>query len=444
MRSLALKIFLGFWAIHALIFLVLALLPDPNANRRLLDRVQNDGTLAATLYERRDAGVCSDFLAGVERSESAHVVLYSAALGPICRSSATSDEGLDRPVLSDAGRGGVVKTVSGREVCAMTVVGPSGRAYRIAFIATSHRPLDPWKPGLPVDFLVTAVLVSGVVCLLLARYLAAPLHRMREATHRLKAGDLGARAGFANRKDEIGDVVRDFDVMADRIQSLVQGQKQLLSDISHELRSPLARLGVALELARRTAGPRAEGHLARIDTEAGRMNDLIGRLLALGRDEQAESSARMVTFDLVDIVRQVAEDAQYEAGRAGRRVELSGEPHAPVYGDPVLAAGAIDNVVRNAIRYTSPDSPVQIRIASSAKSAQVVVRDHGPGVPDTELDRIFLPFYRMDASRDRGSGGIGLGLSIARRSVAVMGGAISAANADGGGLQVTISLPASP
>ncbi len=442
MRSLAFKIFLGFWTIHAVIFLVLALLPDPNANRRLLDRAEHDGTLAATLYEQRDGGVCSDFLASVERAGSAHVALYTAALSPVCRSTTAVDDAPYRTVISSAGRGGLVRTVSGREVCAMVVAAPSGVTYRVAFIAKANGPLDPWRPGLPVDFLVTAALVSLVVCLLLAWYLVAPLRRMREATRRLKEGDLAARAGFANRNDEIGEVVRDFDLMADRIQSLVQGQKQLISDISHELRSPLARLGVALELARRSAGPAAEGHLARIDTEAGRMNDLIGRLLALDRGEHADSSNRMVAFDLVDVVRRVTDDAQYEAGRGGTRVDLSGASHASVHGDPVLAASAIDNVVRNAIRYTAPNSSVDVRVARSAAATEVVVRDHGPGVPDTELERIFLPFYRMDASRNRESGGSGLGLSIARRAMAVMGGTITAVNAEGGGLRVTISLPA--
>lgn len=442
MRSLAVKIFVGFWTIHAVIFLILALLPDPNQNGRLLDRVRHDGVLAASLYESRDAQACSDFLASVERAGTARVSLYAPALAPVCRSSASMDDAPYRSLVGRAGAAGVVTKVSGREVCAMAVVGPSGKAYRIAFVAKTNSPLDPWRPGLPVVFLVTAVIVSGVVCLLMAWSFAAPLKRMREATRRLKEGDLGARVGFASRNDEIGDVVRDFDLMADRIQSLVQGQKQLLSDISHELRSPLARLGVALELAHRTAGSGAESHLARIETEAGRMNDLIGRLLTLGRDEHAEAAANLVDFNLADIVRPIGEDAQYEAGRVRKRVELSGAAHALVHGDPVLAASAIDNVVRNAIRYTAPDTVVQIVVSQSSGFARVVVRDHGPGVPESELERIFLPFFRIDASRNRQSGGIGLGLSIARRSVGIMGGTITAANADGGGLRVTLTLPA--
>jgi signal transduction histidine kinase len=440
MRSLAFKIFVGFWTIHALIFIVVAFVPDPNRTARLRDIVKSEGRLAAALYEESEPGVCSRFLASIGETHSANVSLYNPALLPVCQSGQDIDDRAYRPIAAAASAGGVVTEVSGREVCAVTVTSRSGQPYRIAMAATTAEPLDPWQPRFAFGVVVSLVLVSGIVCLGLASYLAAPLRKMREATHRLREGDLSARVGVESRNDEIGDVVRDFDVMADRIESLVHGQQQLLSDISHELRSPLARLGVAVELARRTAPPGADSHLARIETEAGRMNELIGRLLQLSR-EHAESQVRLTDFDLGGIVRRVVEDAQYEAGRTGRRVELSGEEAVPAHGDPVLAASAVDNVVRNAIRYTPAGSSVGVILSLSSDTAEVAIRDHGPGVPPAELERIFQPFYRLDASRTRESGGIGLGLSIARRSVGVMNGAIRAANAPDGGLQVTISLP---
>jgi len=313
----------------------------------------------------------------------------------------------------------------------------------LGLVPRSGPPPAGGRPPFPYDLLVTAIIVSGVVCLGLAGYLTAPLRRMRAATRRLTEGDLSARAGagFGSRRDEIGDVVRDFDTMAERIESLLHAQQQLLSDISHELRSPLARLNVALELARRTAGGAAEAHLARIESEAERMNELVGRLLALSRAETAGARAPIEEFDLGEVVQRVANDAQYEANRAGKRVDVSVHGQAVLRGDPVLIASAIENVVRNAIKYTPPDSAVDVTATVTAGHAQVVVRDHGSGIPEADLARVFLPFYRVDGSRDRESGGTGLGLSIAQRAVASQGGTIRADNAEGTGLQVTITLP---
>jgi two-component system, OmpR family, sensor histidine kinase CpxA len=444
MRSLAFKIFGAFWTIHAVIFVVLAFLPDPNGTAHLRDITRTEGRLAAAILEETDAGTCAKFVAGVGRAHAADVTLYNSSFLPVCRSSAGIDDRTYRAAVAGATPDGVVTEVGGREVSAVTFSVRGGQEYRFALAATSDRHLDPSPPRFPVAALLTVVFVSGTVCLILAWYLAAPLRRMREATHRLREGDLSARAGFASRNDEIGDVVRDFDLMADRIESLVQGQKQLLSGISHELRSPLARLGVAVELARRNASPAADAHLQRIEAEAARMNELIGTLLDLSREDFAQSRPDFADFDLAAVVGGVVADAQYEAGRTGRRVELSGEKAATAHGNPKIAATAIDNVVRNALRYTPQGSSVDVALSESGGFAVVSVRDHGPGVPPAELERIFEPFYRLDSSRNRESGGFGLGLSIARRSAAIMGGTVTASNAEGGGLQLVISLPRAP
>jgi signal transduction histidine kinase len=299
-----------------------------------------------------------------------------------------------------------------------------------------------WMPIIPTPVLVAAVLVSAVVCFLLARHLASPLKRVREASGRLAAGDLHARAGalVRPRRDEIGDVVRDFDAMAERLHLLVSSQKQLLSDISHELRSPLARLQVAVELARRKAGPDAEKHLNRIEVEGTRINEMIGQLLTLARaDSDTPPIAELA--DLDQIVKHVASDTDYEARQSGREVHVSDSREALVMGDAALLASAVENVVRNAVRYTPSGTSVDISLEATPTHARIVVRDHGPGVPPDDLERIFLPFHRVGAARDRNSGGTGLGLSIAARAANVHGGSIHAVNAAGGGLQVTISLP---
>jgi len=295
---------------------------------------------------------------------------------------------------------------------------------------------------IPTPVLVAAVVVSAVVCFLLARHLAAPLKRVREASGRLAAGDLGARAGslVRPRRDEIGDVVRDFDAMAERLHLLVSGQKQLLSDISHELRSPLARLQVAVELARRKAGPEAENHLNRIEAEGTRMNEMIGQLLTLGRAD-SDRPAIAEEVDLSDIVRSVATDTDYEARQTGREVRVQRSDPAIVLGDAALLSSAIENVVRNASRYTHTGTAVDISLEATPTHGRIRVRDHGPGVPPHETERIFLPFHRVSAARDRDSGGTGLGLSIAARAVNAHGGSIRATNAEGGGLEVSIDIP---
>jgi two-component system, OmpR family, sensor histidine kinase CpxA len=440
--SLAIKIFLSFWLIHALIFAVLALVPDPGADAMFLDHARRDAWAAAVLYERHGQADCSRFLAVAHERAATQIGLYDTRARLLCSSTSPIDDAPYRSYLTPGGNADVLRSIGNREVAVLTVGGPSGTPYRAALVTLPGAVREPQGRPIPYGFLVTAVIVSGVVCLLLARSLASPLQRMRAATHRLKEGDLSARAGsgFAGRNDEIGDVVRDFDSMAERIESLVRAQRQLLSDISHELRSPLARLNVALELARRTSGPAAEGHLGRIEMEAERMNDLIGRLLALARAENA-GTGHAEDFDLEKIVQRVTDDAQYEARRMGKSVSLPVHDSAPMHGDPSLLASAVENVVRNAVRHTAPGSAVEVLVTTTGTHAQVAIRDHGPGVPDSELDRVFAPFHRVDASRDRESGGVGLGLSIAHRAVATLGGTITAENADGGGLKVTITLP---
>ena len=440
--SLAVKIFLSFWLIHALIFVVLALAPDPGASARLIDRASDDGQLAAAFLEEAGPGACDRFLGAVQGRRHWQTALLAEGDRPACGVAIKADSATYARVVAGSSREGTVVETGGGSIVAITVPGPSGRLYKVVTVRPAGTADGRRRPPVPWGFLITSIVVSGVVCIVFARYLASPLQRMRAATHRLREGDLAARAaaGLEGRQDEIGDVVRDFDAMAERIESLVQAQRQLLSDISHELRSPLARLNVALELARRTSSGAAETHFARIESEAERMNDLIGRLLALSKAETV-GQGYAEEFDLADIVRRVAEDARYEAHRGGKGVELSVQGKAILRGDPVLVASAIENVVRNAVRYAPPGSKVEVGMTAGDGPARVVVRDHGAGVPEAELERVFLPFHRVDASRDRESGGTGLGLSIAQRAVASQGGAVTAANAEGGGLEVVITLP---
>jgi two-component system sensor histidine kinase CpxA len=266
---------------------------------------------------------------------------------------------------------------------------------------------------------------------------------------------------LGRRRDELASLAADFDVMAEKIQSLVDSQRRLLGDISHELRSPLARLNVALELARQRSGAEATSALERIQREAEILNEMIGQLLALTRLESGTDEILKTQFDLASLVRDVAGDADFEARSRERSVKCEANESCRVVGNEQLLRRAVENVVRNAVQYTAVGTEVEVKlecvaaeeesdektssskhkVQSSKHGAVITVRDHGAGVPESALGKIFRPFYRVDDARDREAGGVGLGLAIAERAVRLHGGTVVASNAADGGLVVTINLP---
>ncbi|MGC4086271.1 MAG: ATP-binding protein [Vicinamibacterales bacterium] len=421
MRGLALKIFLSYWATQIAVIAAFAYLPDRGGSLRLADHILHDGMVAARLLESSGAATCDAYADAVEASIAFRLQLQDADGARVC---------------------GVRGAVDAKPYERYTVE-TGGQRYIAAGIPLPAFAVSGVTPSFPWGNVLFAVLVSGIVCFALARYLASPLREVRDVSYRLAAGDLQARAGPAVgvRRDEIGELVRDFDTMAARIEALVHSQSQLLSDISHELRSPLARLNVALELARRKAGPEARADLDRLEAEAARMNQLIGRVLALARAESPEAARPFEPVEMIDVLSVVTDNAEYEAREQHKRVRFDAEARPSVLGDPELLASAVDNVVRNAVRYTAEGTTVDVRLLEQGGDAVVIVRDRGPGVPPAELERIFTPFHRVDAGRHRDAGGHGLGLAIARRAVALHKGTITAAPADGGGLEVLIRLP---
>jgi two-component system sensor histidine kinase CpxA len=228
----------------------------------------------------------------------------------------------------------------------------------------------------------------------------------------------------------------------------MESQSRLLKDVSHELRSPLARLSVALGLARQQAAPGAQGALNRIELEADRLNQLIQRLLTISRLETETDSILKTRLSLRDLVEHVVRDAEYEMQDRGCRVSAEPTDEYPVDANPDLLRSAIENVVRNAVRYTAHGTTVDVRlerrIGDHGEDIVVRVLDSGPGVPDEELEKIFEPFYRIDDARNRQTGGAGLGLSIADRAVRLHGGRVRASNRPEGGLEVEIRVPAAP
>jgi two-component system sensor histidine kinase CpxA len=293
-----------------------------------------------------------------------------------------------------------------------------------------------------------ALTVSGLICYFLTRYLTRPILRLRAVSQQISAGQLSARAdaGLESRRDEMGDLVRDFNSMANTTETLISSQRQLLYDVSHELRSPLARLNVALDLLRGRVGEVPALNHMQIDLQ--RLNETIGRLLTVAKLEASSTLQHSARVNLLDLVSSIAADVDFEAQERGSRVEVAESNDLAVLGDPSLLRSAIENVLRNALRFTAPGTPVEVLLqaapAFNGDRAIIVVRDHGPGVPPEELIRIFKPFYRLFESRGNDSNGAGLGLAIAERILRLHGGRICATNADGGGLSVEIILPRMP
>ncbi len=294
---------------------------------------------------------------------------------------------------------------------------------------------------------VAAILAAALTWLGFFRYSTMPLRRLRKVTQQLAGGDLSARVGegLVHRKDEVADLARDVDRMAERIESLVGAHQRLIRDVSHELRSPLARLNVALELARQSAGPNHSAPFDRIERESDRLNELIGQLLMLTKLESESGSIKRSELDISALVAEIAKDADFEAKNNNRQVTAAVSEKIILNGNSELLRQAIENLVRNAVRYTEQGTSVEISIKKKMSSGRncvhIEVRDHGPGVPESALYDIFRPFYRVNDARERQSGGTGVGLAISDRAVRLHGGSLRAFNATGGGLIMEMELP---
>lgn len=360
-----------------------------------------------------------------------------------------------RSVVTGAFLGGSAVFDSGGQdgpsFIARRVQTPSGARYvgveQMNFHGRGFGPLGQWlRPNARTfaRFGVVALLM-GAFCFGLARYLSAPARKLRAATLQFAGGDLSTRVApqMGRRRDELADLGRDFDAMAERIEELVTAQSRLLSDISHELRSPLARLNVAVELAADTADGETSVYLERISEESAELDALIGQLLTLQRLESRETGVLKTDFDLAGLVSQVVADVDFEARSRGARVELKQLDACELQGNPELLKSAIQNVARNAVLH-SGQSRVEVSLQKQPTEAVLSVRDFGVGVPLDSLDKLFDPFYRVATARDRQSGGTGLGLSITKRAVEAHGGTVQAFNAQGGGLRVEMRLPLTP
>ena len=300
--------------------------------------------------------------------------------------------------------------------------------------------------GFPELLILSAVLVSGLLCGVLAWSLLSPIRHLQRATNRMAEGELGAQAqSVSHRGDEIGQLGKDFNRMSARVEDLLRNQKRLLADISHELRSPLARLQVSIGIAHQHNPTEHDDvmqkQLQRIEKEAHQIESMLGQLLSLSRLEALQDTPNPEQFALWPLLTALVEDADFEARATGKSVQLFGDNHVIVNGDRDFITRAVDNVLRNAVKYSA--TKVEMQVTQHLDTISLEISDDGPGVPEAELKHLYTPFYRVSSSRERATGGTGLGLAIAKQAVEVQGGQILAHNRqDKSGLVVEITLPA--
>ena len=320
------------------------------------------------------------------------------------------------------------------------VTTPDGR--RLAVAAARMAPprlVDLLEPKGLVAPIAILLLATGLFAMWLARHLTRPVEALRSATRQLATGALDTRVGppTSSRHDEIGDLARDFDAMTERIQRLVEGHRRLLRDVSHELRSPLSRLGVALELVRSSG---STDHLERIAIESERLEAMIASLLEVSRLEASPQPPS--ELNLAELIQLVVDDAQLEAEAREIAIAFHHDVHSPVVrGHRDLLASAVENVIRNAARHTDVGTTIAVHLTRDDNETVLTIRDHGPGVPEDTLSRLFEPFFRVEDARERERGGVGLGLAITQRAVDQHGGHVTARNHSEGGLEVEIRLP---
>jgi two-component system sensor histidine kinase CpxA len=399
------------------------------------------GSQIANVYETKGEAAATAMIADVTREGRFRVWLYTIDGDFVAGPSRLADADA---VLSAGARDDAERTVGAESLLARAATSASGARYVIIWEAPRwlRTQFSPLRLSMR---LVALILTGGAVCALLTWQITKPIRTLRHAARRFADGDLTTRVSTApelRRGDELTELARDFDHMAARIEEFVTSQQQLLADISHELRSPLARLSLALDLARRRLGDDVPEH-QRIEREIQRLNALIEQLLTLAGLQRQSDPLGRETVNMRELVHDIAQDARFEAEAAQRTLVVERECDASMRGNRALLRSGIENVVRNAIRHTAEGTTVRIAMEpqNGAERLAITVRDHGPGAPAAALHRLFDPFYRVDEARDRSSGGIGLGLAITRQAMLAHGGNASAENHPDGGLLVTLELP---
>ncbi len=440
MRSLFAKLFLWFWL--AMLAIGAALLMTARywgPDRGLPDQREMEEYAAEirALHGEEGMGSVAGYLRSLGRQQDARFVLWrgdgrgpsSRRLPPELRETLENLDGLD------SGESGVA---GGFRYRAVPLVMDDGRPRLLLALQPQRRfgDLPGWLR------LLVAAAVTGLLSALLASHLSRPARLVRDASKRLAAGELSVRVPEPGGPgDEISALARDFNAMASRLEASMEARNQLLRDLSHELRSPLARMQVALELSRRAAPESGRTSLDRMEREIERLDSLIGQILGLARLEAGTAPVSRERVDIRELLQDICEDADFEARAEGCGVALTSNGPAVIAADRFLLHSAFDNIIRNAVRHAPQGTQVSVSLEAGADTVRVLIDDDGPGIPPQRLDDVFEPFVRVSPARERESGGYGLGLSIARRAIDAHGGRVEAANRNGGGLRVTVILP---
>jgi len=443
------KIFLSYWLVMIIIFSAtfvgVALFAD--RDRMAMERrfsAQAKASALVTVYEHGGTREARQWLHRRDHGKGGPVYLLNGEFSDL----------LGQPVplrlqraLAD---GGQVYFENDRPRAVQKVLGTSNQIYWVVGLASPKHRHNGFRGERLAEFFpfrglsgLLALLVTGLISYLLARHLTSPIRELQLAAQRMASGDLTARVAgkIDERRDELGELARDFNSMGDEIERLISAQKRMLRDVSHELRSPLARLQIALGLARKASGEQCEKNHDRIEKEVVRLDELIGQVISLVRMETSRQVLNKSTVALDVLLNDVVEDARFEAGSKNKQVQLALESTAKIQADAELLSSALENVVRNAIAYTPEGSSVDVQLVSESGQHVITVLDQGDGVDESSIGSLFDAFYRAGDARDRDSGGYGLGLAIAQRAVLLHDGTTRARNHPDGGFEIEIRLP---
>ncbi|KTD30663.1 MULTISPECIES: two-component system sensor histidine kinase CpxA [Legionella] len=448
MRSLYWKIFLSFWLATILIIITTAWVTSEIAQKSSIparERVFMDSYASAAVatFESGRHGALEKWLDQMGESREMNLYLLTSTgeiIGDPVPPDVVKQIAANLEELDD----GLLKF--GDIIVSHEILSTSGRAYRL--VAVSEKPLAhfveiPWA-GLTLRLLI-AIIISGLICYFLSIYLTKPLRSLRLAAKSIATGKLNTRVGRfkGHRRDEIAELSGEFDRMAEQLEGIMNSKERLLQDISHELRSPLARLQIAIELGRNKANHAAEAEFCRMEIECLRLNTLIGEILEFARLDKLSTHLNKTLVNLPDLLKRIIADANFEVSKGKPVVVLHHSHSSELFLDERLIHRAIENIIRNALRYSAPDPQIDVKLypAESNTEIYIDIEDNGPGVPEEQLAKIFNPFYRVDTSREKKTGGYGLGLSIAQQAIKLHHGEIHAFNRKNGGLLVRISLP---
>lgn len=456
MRGLFLKIFICFWIAQSLIFVLSIAMIVRHRFERPEDlfhgfatALGDVGQSAIQAYQSGGCPALESYAASLGQS----VNLADSSKGLVCenKDNAAFQNFLSR---ADFSRNPTSLASSTEHIWGVPVNAKQGQRYYFLLRLPRRAANPPWYhdlrhfafPQLPI-----AIVVCGATTFVLVLLLTRPIAKIRSAARELALGHLQARVELPSRQtrilegDEIQALMVDFNHMASRLESLVAAQKLLLRDVSHELRSPLARLSVALELANDEASPSMLLHLQRMERETARLNSLVGQLLTLSSMESMERTRSAVEFSLNNLIDEMLPDAEYEAEQRKCGIQFLSSSECRMEGNSELIYRAVENVLRNAIRYTEEGSVIEITLKQAQDTNQPMaileISDRGPGIPEEQLTAIFRPFFRVDSSRQRETGGFGVGLAIADRAVKLHHGELKALNRPDGGTTMQMRLP---